>query len=297
MEPNGEQSTYAWAYAYAQDYAKDARAAGQQVGRYVIANLVDDILRSHLELGDQPALTVLAAHAATQKEEDSAVLQRGDLILASEDLALIDTVAFAEQCEKPDQETIKLTIIRAGERQKVSVPSPQLQRPKPPFQFGVQVEDASEVLRTQLGLFENEGIVVTEVVEGSAAEEAGILVHDILLRADSMRLSTLGDLRDAAQASRGNTVTLVLIRGGKERSLRIQPKRPEVISYSVTCPASAGDTDLIWSHTFAPQQDSSTLLRQQYLNDLYGTVKAALESGVKLPEDASLDQPATEESP
>ncbi|MFN3190135.1 MAG: PDZ domain-containing protein [Aureliella sp.] len=297
MESTDEQAAYAWAYTYAQEYLRDAPAPGQQIGRYVVANLVDDILRSHLKLGKRPVLTVLASHAVTREDEDTAVLQRGDLILASEELDLTDTVAFAEQCEKTDQEKIKLTILRAGERLKVSVPSPQLQSPKPPLQFGVQVEDASEVLRTQLGLFENEGIVVTEVVEGSAAEEAGIRVHDVLLRADSLRLSTLENLREAAQASRGNAVTLVLVRGGKEQPLRIQPKRAEAVSYSVPCPASAGNADLYWSHTYTPQQDSSTLLKHRYLNDLYGTVKAALESGGELQEDTSLDEPASKESP
>ncbi|MEM8732997.1 MAG: PDZ domain-containing protein [Planctomycetota bacterium] len=296
-QPDSEQAAFAWAYAYAQEDLSNAPAPGQQVGRYVVANLVDDILRSHLQLGEQPVLTVLASHAVTEEEEVSAALQRGDLILASEELALTDTVAFADQCEKTGRTTIELTIIRAGERQKVSVPSIQLQSRKPPFQFGVQVEDASEVLRTQLGLYENEGIVVTDVVEGSAAEEAGVQVHDILLRADGTRLSTLGNLREAAQLSMGKSVTLVLIRGGKEKPLQVQPKRAEFAAVADPCPALTSAQFTPWhAYQLEPTATASEFNRA-YLNSLYGTVKAALKAPEENAQEISYGQPAPADKP
>jgi len=55
------------------------------------------------------------------------------------------------------------------------------------------------------------------VIEGSPADEAGLLEGDIILRADGMKLDAETGLGDVIQQkSPGDTVTLVVLRGGRE---------------------------------------------------------------------------------
>jgi hypothetical protein len=89
-------------------------------------------------------------------------------------------------------------------------------------------ESLSPVVRSQLGLPEDQGLVVLAVVEGSPAAKAGVKENDILLMAGDKALSQLGDLVEAVQASADKELKLELFRGGQKMSIAVTPeKRPE----------------------------------------------------------------------
>ncbi len=196
---------------------------GLPVGAYVIRNLKDDVLRSHLRIADTPALVV-----TTIGDRGDVTLRRGDVIFDVAEHTIDDVIDFRKFVESGECASLRLKILRNGEKQEVEVVVEEFQKPLPPLLIGVQVEAPAETLRSQLKLYEDEGIVVTEVVEESPAAEAGIQVHDILLRAGEHRLSDLGDLRAAVQSSGGESMSFVLMRGGEEQSLQVTPRRESV---------------------------------------------------------------------
>lgn len=207
--------------------------AGIQLGNYRIGNLSDPILRSHLKLGKQNALVVLAA------DNNDNGLAYGDVLLKIDGKEIESVVKLYQKLDA-EENGPELTFegIRTGEPLMLTIDLHTVAPAKQPYRIGVRVEEPSEAIRSQLKLYSNEGILVTEVVEDSPAAEEEIAVHDILLRAGETRLSNLEDLRKAVQTSNGSPVKVVLMRGGEELTVSIQPRRaePEPSSQTVICP-------------------------------------------------------------
>lgn len=95
--------------------------------------------------------------------------------------------------------------------------------------LGLRATEVSSALRDQLGLGEDEGIVVKEIVENGPAEKADLRVNDILLKFDKLALSTPEDLRDALENSQiGQQVTIEYLRRGQKATKTITlEKRPK----------------------------------------------------------------------
>ncbi|MBE7438233.1 MAG: trypsin-like peptidase domain-containing protein [Spirochaetales bacterium] len=86
--------------------------------------------------------------------------------------------------------------------------------------LGVQVAQPSRALRAELGLGNRDGIVVSLVIPGSAAEDAGLSEQDFLLSADGEPLKEPGDLIKKVQKTGvGGKIVFVLIRNGQEMTI------------------------------------------------------------------------------
>jgi predicted metalloprotease with PDZ domain len=93
------------------------------------------------------------------------------------------------------------------------------------YRIGVTLSEADDTLRSQLGLAAGEGLVVTDVVEGSPAAEAGIRTHDVFTMLGGKRLATVEAINAQIQEIKDKSVELRLLRAGKETTLRITPKK------------------------------------------------------------------------
>ena len=70
-----------------------------------------------------------------------------------------------------------------------------------------------------------QGSVVSWVIPGGPAQKAGLQIGDIILRIDGRPPSDeRALLRDIAETHAGDTITLVISRGGQERSLSVETK-------------------------------------------------------------------------
>jgi hypothetical protein len=102
------------------------------------------------------------------------------------------------------------------------------------YWIGVECRDASPELRAQLGLKDDEGLVVVHVAEDSPASKAGVKQHDVIVAAGQggtpHRLGSVQDLIKVMDQSEGkNVVPLKIIRGGKEQVLDVTAaERPDV---------------------------------------------------------------------
>jgi membrane-associated protease RseP (regulator of RpoE activity) len=82
--------------------------------------------------------------------------------------------------------------------------------------LGVRVQAASAALRDQLGLEEDEGVVIDLLAPDSPAAKADIRVNDILLALAETKLTTPADLRDELQKHEaGESIQLKILRKGQ----------------------------------------------------------------------------------
>jgi hypothetical protein len=82
--------------------------------------------------------------------------------------------------------------------------------------LGVTVSEVPAVLRTQLSLRADEGIVVEDVREGTPAARLGLRHHDVILAVNGIPVSSADDVRSSVGAVKeGGDLRLRVLRGGK----------------------------------------------------------------------------------
>ena len=97
------------------------------------------------------------------------------------------------------------------------------------WMIGISCQPASKVLRAQLQLEEDMGLVITRVLQGGAAENAGIQANDILMFAEQKPIGNRKQLSEVVNeaGAAGNDVTFTVLRGGEEISLTATPTERE----------------------------------------------------------------------
>ncbi|KAF0159168.1 MAG: endopeptidase [Syntrophaceae bacterium] len=79
--------------------------------------------------------------------------------------------------------------------------------------FGVAAQEITAELARQLGIA-RDGVIVTEVQEGSPADEVGIQPQDIIVQINQVKISSMKDyLREITKAATKKSVTLLIKRG------------------------------------------------------------------------------------
>jgi PDZ domain-containing protein len=130
---------------------------------------------------------------------------------------------FDEDFQKLLEE--QLGRLRRPFRQAPPVPeAPPRQAPIPGGrELGVKVQDVGETLRDQLGLKENEGVLVTEVKPESIAGKAGFKEHDILLKLEGKAVTDRWQFRaDVLTALGKPEFEVEMLRGGKRTTVKVK---------------------------------------------------------------------------
>jgi hypothetical protein len=83
---------------------------------------------------------------------------------------------------------------------------------------------ADDVLRSQLRLADGEGLVITDIVADGPSAKAGLRRHDVLVKLDGKRLTTVEAFNTQIQEIKDRQVTATLFRAGKETSLELTPQ-------------------------------------------------------------------------
>ncbi len=113
--------------------------------------------------------------------------------------------------------------------------------------LGVICGPVEGVLRAQLDLPEDVGLVVQQVVPGSPAEQAGLRQHDILLAVDQKPLNSTKTLIQAIGDAGERELKLEWLRKGQQLAAVVTPaERPDVVSLrdaQAAVPGLGGATD------------------------------------------------------
>jgi len=90
-------------------------------------------------------------------------------------------------------------------------------------QLGVTVQYITADLAASLGLKKVEGVLVSGVRPGSAADKAGIKTGDVILDLNGKAINDVNSLRNSvASAGAGADVTLTILRNGNQQQLKLK---------------------------------------------------------------------------
>ncbi len=180
-------------------------------------------------------------------------LKKGDVILRF-DGERVRSVAELRRMirETPTGRTVSLEISRDGQTRMLSamlgprkeqsfsfnmpdvhIPSMDLRHFNLMFPFGptlgISGEDLTKQLAQYFGVKEGKGVLVTEVVEGSAAEKAGLKAGDVIVRVGDKLVDSVPELREALPRDFEGTkkVTLTIVRDRREQTLTAELQAPE----------------------------------------------------------------------
>lgn len=94
--------------------------------------------------------------------------------------------------------------------------------------LGVQMQDINEELAKAFNIESGKGAVVTRVIKGSAAEESGLQVGDVILSIAGTKLRNADTLRNTIGLLMvGQTIDLGILRDGKETTLTATVKESQ----------------------------------------------------------------------
>ena len=102
-------------------------------------------------------------------------------------------------------------------------------------QLGIHIQDVTPSIAEALGLDAAEGALVSQVVAGSAADEAGIQAGDVILAIDGRPVEDSTGLRNMIGLMRiGTELEITYIRDGEERRMRARtgPSASQVLAES-----------------------------------------------------------------
>ncbi len=164
---------------------------------------------------------ILVAQVSPNSPAEQAGLQQGDIIVAFQDNPVSDVGAFRNQVSltAPGSRAV-LGIIRDGARREINITIGTLsegqQRPQDTIgsseQLGLSVQTLTPQLAQQFNLDVAQGVVVTQVLPGSAAANAGIQSGSIIVEVDRSPVDTAESFDRAVEASSSDNQVLLLIR-------------------------------------------------------------------------------------
>jgi serine protease Do len=156
---------------------------------------------------------------------DKAGIKRGDVIIEVDGNRIKDSTQLRNvvAAVKPGSR-VHITLLREGKEMKVTAelaerpkeseaPVPEKEE-KAEAKIGLSVQGLTPDLEEQLGYKGEKGVVVTSVVPGSPADEAGITVGDLIKEVNRKEVKSAGEFsKSISQAKSGDTLLFLLRRG------------------------------------------------------------------------------------
>jgi serine protease Do len=119
-------------------------------------------------------------------------------------------------------ETIKVKIIRDGQEKVISITIAErtekaeiASAQQSGEAFGMTVQEITPQIAQHLGINIKKGIIVTDIQEGSIAEEVGLQPQDIILEVNKVKVITMKDYQKEMKKAGKKGGVLLLIRRGK----------------------------------------------------------------------------------
>ena len=209
----------------AKKVASQLREKGKVVRGWIgvtIQSVTPEIAQS---FGLKEAKGALVADVVAGGPADKAGIKRGDIIVTfnGKDIKNSTDLPWIV-AETSVGKTVDVKIIRNGKEMAVRMTIEELTEQRmaasrmrqPASDLGMRVDNMTPALRSELGIRDKSGVVVTNVTPGSAADDAGIQAGDVIREINHHQVRNLNDY-DAAMggAEQGKPVLFLIKRGGR----------------------------------------------------------------------------------
>jgi hypothetical protein len=153
------------------------------------------------------------------------------------------------------------------------------------YWLGLGCIPARPALRAQLGLPEDQGLVVKHVVPDSPAAKAEIKPHDVLLKAGDKPLKKVQDLIDAVQAAKDKELSIELVRGAKPKGVTVTPaKRPQHLRPGARLEGPAKEAHEAYQRlleSLKPETDEATRRASEEIKRLLESLKPQTDEATR----------------
>jgi membrane-associated protease RseP (regulator of RpoE activity) len=197
---------------------------------------VAEPVRAHLKLPKDQGLLVTLVEPRSPAA--MAGIHGNDVLLKLGESPLGKVADLEGALKAAGDKPVSLSLLRHGRAQQIRV-QPRVQvtlgpvQPEAPeFWIGVSVTPIEPALRAQLQVPQNEGLSVIDVVKDSAAAQAGLRVHDILLRLGGKPLTEQSKMVELVQANGEKAMPIELIRDGEHLTVNVTPQRRKRLGLS-----------------------------------------------------------------
>ena len=200
---------------------------GEKIVRGQLGVLIQDLTPNLAkQFGMSDSKGTLVSQVNKDSPADKAGIKPGDVIVRYGDKEVENTRQLRNMVANtaPNAKTT-VSIIRNGKQQSLTVTvgtqanesSTPLQNPQRPTnqvsRLGVSVQNLTSGLARELGIQTQEGVVITDVEDGSPASLAGLQKADVIVEVDRKRIANVSDLEQAL-AKAGAQVLFRIVRQG-----------------------------------------------------------------------------------
>ncbi|MGO9139306.1 MAG: DegQ family serine endoprotease [Syntrophales bacterium] len=196
-----------------------------------IQDITEDIAEN-MKLKDMKG--ALVGHVFEGDPADKAGIKTGDIIVEiagkriQDSHELMRLVAALTVGQK-----ITVKIMRDGKEKTLSVVVGErkdekeiVRKGKTREYYGMTVQEITPDMAKHLGLSENGGVIISQVRDGSPADDAGLKIQDIVLQINKVRISSMKDFQtEIKKESKEGTILLLIKRG--EMSFFVTLKKGE----------------------------------------------------------------------
>ena len=112
------------------------------------------------------------------------------------------------------------------------------------YWIGIACEEVPRALRTQLGLADQQGVLVVDVIADAPAAKAGLKKYDIVLAIDDHAIATPEQLAQAVSKAKDKEIVVRYLRDAKEATATVTPaERPRRSSLEEQLIVPEGDQE------------------------------------------------------
>jgi len=184
-----------------------------------IQDITEDIAEN-LKLKDTNG--ALVGHVFEGDPADKAGIKTGDIIIEVAGKKIQDTHELMRiVAAQMVGEKVKVKILRDGQEKILQVTIGERKEEKEIASkgkigelYGMSVQEITPELARHLGLADQTGVIITQIREGSPADDAGLKIQDIILQINKVRIFSIKDfLNEIKKNDEGGTVLLLIKRG------------------------------------------------------------------------------------
>jgi serine protease Do len=207
----------------AKDILNDLKAKGKVTRGWLgvsVQDITDDIAKG-LNIKDQTG--ALITEVFEGDPADKAGIKQGDIIKEVDGKAVRDTHELLRVVAMvPVGKKVSVRVLRDGVAKEFQVTVAEREEGKELAStrrdtrenYGMTVQEVTPEIARRLGMARAEGVIVTQVKEGSAAEDAQIQPQDVILQINKVKIHNLKDYqREIAKKTAEDRILLLIKRG------------------------------------------------------------------------------------